>query len=158
MIKRRREPWAPRRKEYGTPKAIKEILDRRHGGQNSTLTKYFINPTTNEFFPKSLPKDGDGVQIQRGALTSNLANNFLRDIEFDADNVIHKAWVPVAKFYVGQIVTIMVKSEAYVYQIRPTDNPDVGLFVLLRKERIPRHPGNGARTSSRGGSKGNFSR
>lgn len=149
-----------KQKGYETPVVIAEILNKRRGlGSQSNGTRFYLSPTTNEFFPKSLPKNGDTVQVMPGYVQASNENNFLKDIEFDdGGKIVHKAWVPEHQFYIGQFVTFFVGESSYTYQIRNSDFTNVGIFFLITKGSIVKQPGKDTRTNTKGGSMGNFSR
>ncbi len=149
-----------KQKGYETPEVITEILNRRRGLVSPNKnTRFYLSPTTNEFFPKSLPKNGDTVQVISGYVQTAEENNFLRDIEFDdGGKIVHKAWVPEHQFYIGQFVTFFVGESSYTYQIRKSDFINVGIFFLITKGSVVKQPGKDTRTNTKGGSMGSFSR
>ncbi len=149
-----------KQKGYETPEVITEILNRRRGLVSPNKnTRFYLSPTTNEFFPKSLPRNGDTVQVMPGYVQAFNENNFLKDIEFDeGGKIVHRAWVPEHQFYIGQLVTFYVSGSTYTYQIRESNYVNVGIFFFIVDGSVVKQPGKDTRTNTKGGSMGSFSR
>lgn len=121
------------------------------GKTNLSIGAYKIKKITNDLSPRALPKTGDLVVVEGLNCPRGLENNAIsiRDIP---DTSSWDVWMPTYPFYIGQIVSFWKDDTQYDFQIQFSDHddPTIGKFVLINKQKTERQPGRVYRTTKNG--------